>query len=155
MTDLSPETPAQILEHEASQDAVRSFIAWRKATKAPLTERAAARIAKSLREIAGGGGDADEALDLTQEHGWRTIKPDWYWKVSEISRPSAQLRTINGGHNGQPDRNQSSRETALEHRTMMQLWWYTHWSYLVNCRNHSKDNYSKRITPRASEFGDL
>ena len=75
------ETPAQILEHDASADAVRSFIAWRKATKKPLTERAALLIAKSLREITGAGGDADEALDLTQEHGWVSIKPDWYWRT--------------------------------------------------------------------------
>jgi hypothetical protein len=75
------ETPAQILEHDASTDAVRSFIAWRKATKKPLTERAAILVSKSLREITGSGGDADEALDLAQEHGWQTIKPHWYWKI--------------------------------------------------------------------------
>ena len=75
------ETPAQILEHDAGQDAVRGFIAWRKATKKPLTERAAVLIAKSLREITAEGGDADEALDLTQEHGWQTIKPQWYWRT--------------------------------------------------------------------------
>ena len=83
------ETPAQILEHEASTDAVRSFIAWRKATKKPLTERAACMIAKSLREITGKGGDADEALDLAQEHGWQTIKPDWYWRVKNGNGNSA------------------------------------------------------------------
>lgn len=75
------ETPAEILGHAASKDAVRGFIAWRKATKKPLTERAALLIAKSLRDITGAGGDADEALDLAQEHGWQTVKPDWFWRV--------------------------------------------------------------------------
>lgn len=75
------ETPSQILEHEASSDAVRGFIQWRKMTKKPLTERAALLVSKTLREITGQGGDADEALDLAQEHGWQTIKPDWYWRL--------------------------------------------------------------------------
>lgn len=75
------ETPAQILGHEASSDAVQGFIAWRKATRKPLTERAAMMVAKTLREITGHGGDADEALDLAQEHGWQTIKPHWYWRL--------------------------------------------------------------------------
>jgi len=84
------ETPAQILEHEASRDAVQGFIAWRKMTRKPLTERAACLIAKTLRCITGAGGDADEALDLAQEHGWQTIKPQWYWKIKDGERHFAQ-----------------------------------------------------------------
>ena len=75
------ETPQEILAHDASADAVRGFIQWRKLTKKPLTERAAVLISKTLREITGQGGDADEALDLAQEHGWQTIKVDWYWRI--------------------------------------------------------------------------
>lgn len=75
------ESPTDILAHDASLDAARGFIKWRKAIKKPLTERAAVLIAKSLRAITADGGDADEALDLAAEHGWQTIKPDWYWGI--------------------------------------------------------------------------
>lgn len=80
------ETPKEILCSEASTDAVVSFLAWRKMLKKPLTDRAAVMIAKSLREITADSGDADRALDLIQEHGWLTIKPDWYWR-QERRRP--------------------------------------------------------------------
>ena len=100
------ETPAQILEHDASADAVRSFIAWRKATKKPLTERAAVLIAKSLREITADGGDADEALDLTQEHGWQTIKPQWYWRIKHGDG--------NQQHTAISDRRENRSDPALD-----------------------------------------
>lgn len=86
------ETPQEILEHAASTDAVRGFIQWRKITKKPLTERAACLIAKTLRDITGSGGDADEALDLAQEHGWQTIKVEWYWRIK-----NAEQRFNHGG----------------------------------------------------------
>ena len=76
------ETPADILSHHADADAVDSFIAYRKKHKrAALTERGALMIAKTLSAINAAGGDATEALDLAQEHGWQTIKADWYWKA--------------------------------------------------------------------------
>ena len=75
------ETPSDILSHHADHDAADSFIAWRKTVKKPLTERAAVMIAKTLSAINQAGGDATEALDLAQEHGWMTIKPEWYWKL--------------------------------------------------------------------------
>lgn len=75
------ETPAEILSHAASHDAASSFVAWRKKLRKPLTERAALSIAKTLAAINAAGGDATEALDLAQEHGWQTIKPDWYWNI--------------------------------------------------------------------------
>ncbi|QLB38270.1 hypothetical protein phiGT1_58 [Sulfitobacter phage phiGT1] len=74
------ETPAEILGQQASSEAVLGFIAWRKATKKPLTERAALLIVKTLRDITGEGGDANEALDIAQERGWLTIKAEWYWR---------------------------------------------------------------------------
>jgi hypothetical protein len=73
------ETPAEILSHHADAEAADSFIAWRKKIRKPLTERAALMIAKTLAAINAAGGDATEALDMAQEHGWMTIKPDWYW----------------------------------------------------------------------------
>ena len=74
------ETPSDILSHHASHEAVDSFIAWRKKIRKPLTERAAVMIAATLRKINDDNGDATEALDMAQEHGWQTIKPDWYWR---------------------------------------------------------------------------
>lgn len=73
------ETPADILAHHASTEAVTSFCAWRKRIRKPLTETAAKRLATSLRQIAQGGGDADDALGMAEEHGWQTIKPEWYF----------------------------------------------------------------------------
>jgi hypothetical protein len=75
------ETPAEILAHHAGRDAAASFAGWRKTIKKPLTERAALMIAKTLAAINAAGGNATEALDLAQEHGWQTIKADWYWNL--------------------------------------------------------------------------
>jgi hypothetical protein len=75
------ETPAEILAHHAGHDAAASFAGWRKAIRKPLTERAALMIAKTLAAINAAGGSATEALDLAQEHGWQTIKTDWYWSL--------------------------------------------------------------------------
>lgn len=100
---MSFETPAEILEHEASAAAVRGFIAWRKLTKKPLTERAAVRVATTLRDITGAGGDADEALDLAQEHGWQTIKADWYWRIKNGNGNQRTIGTIANGRSDRPD----------------------------------------------------
>jgi hypothetical protein len=75
------ETPAEILAHHATREACDSFAAWRKRIRKPLTDRAALMIAKTLSAINAAGGNATEALDLAQEHGWQTIKPDWYWNL--------------------------------------------------------------------------
>jgi predicted ThiF/HesA family dinucleotide-utilizing enzyme len=109
------ETPHEILAHDASDDAVRSFMAWRKSTKKPLTDRAACLIAKSIREITAKGGDADEALDLAQEHGWQTIKPHWYWRIkNEETRciDTSSARSINGGKNAGRNFDDNHREYA-------------------------------------------
>ncbi len=80
MPDLF-DTPKTILCQHASPDAVESFLAYRKKHKrAALTDRGAKMIAKTLAEIAARGGDATEALDMAQEHGWQTIKADWYFR---------------------------------------------------------------------------
>jgi hypothetical protein len=52
------ETPADILSHHADADAVDSFIAYRKKHKrAALTERGAAQLAKTLRDLKHGCPD--------------------------------------------------------------------------------------------------
>mgnify|MGYP003676168441 FL=1 len=94
------ETPLEILQHEASTDAAKGFIEWRKLLKKPLTARAAAMVGKTLREITGNGGDADEALDLAAERGWQTVKASWYW--NDKSQNGQPLKLINGGQHGQP-----------------------------------------------------
>jgi len=84
------ETPSEILAHHADRDACDSFIAWRRKIKKPLTERGAVMIAKTLAAINAAGGDATEALDMAQEHGWSTIKADWYFKQRPKPMPVAQ-----------------------------------------------------------------
>lgn len=100
------ETPNEILSHHASRDSADSFCAWRKKLRKPLTERAACMIAASLALIRKAGGDASEALDLAQEHGWQTIKPDWYWKV----------KNGNGHRNSTAPADTAAREIAFAAR---------------------------------------
>jgi hypothetical protein len=75
------ETPAEIIAHVTSPEAASSFVAWRKRVKKPLTEAAALRIIKTLAAIKAAGGDPDDALAMAEEHGWQTIKADWYFKM--------------------------------------------------------------------------
>jgi hypothetical protein len=90
------ETPANILSHHADSDAVDSFIAYRKKHKrAPLSERGALMIAKTLRSINENGGDATEALDMAQEHGWQTIKEDWYFGQKRTTTRNSNCNTSN------------------------------------------------------------
>ena len=103
------ETPAEILSHAASPDAASSFVAWRKKLRKPLTERAALSIAKTLVAINAAGGDATEALDLAQEHGWQTIKPDWYWNLKNGNRN----RQAGNPRANAPDRQISFAATAI------------------------------------------
>jgi len=73
------EAPHEILAHFATGAAALSFVAWRKRIKKPLTETAALRLAKTLDEINRAGGDASDALGMAEEHGWQTIKAEWYF----------------------------------------------------------------------------
>lgn len=75
------ESPSEILAHHASEDAATSFIAWRKRVKKPLSETGALRIAKTLAAIRAAGGDPSDALAMAEEHGWQTIKAEWYFKT--------------------------------------------------------------------------
>lgn len=86
MSDLF--SPSDILSQYADREAVDSFLAYRKKHKrAPLTDRGAKMLAKSLAEIVAQGGDATEALDMAQEHGWQTIKPEWYFRSNPYRQP--------------------------------------------------------------------
>ena len=90
------ETPAEILAHHCTKEAAESFCAWRKKTKRPLTEAAALRIAKTLAAINAAGGDASDALGMAEEHGWQTIKAEWYFKMikqeaSAMPKPAPQV----------------------------------------------------------------
>jgi hypothetical protein len=86
------ETPAEILAHVANPEAAASFCAWRKRVRKPLTEAAALRIIKTLAAIKAAGGDPDDALAMAEEHGWQTIKADWYFKMlkQELTQVSVQ-----------------------------------------------------------------
>jgi len=106
-SDLFADTaPPSILSHFADHDAVDSFVSWRKKIKKPLTDRAAKMIGKTLQQINADGGDATEALDLAQEHGWQTIKADWYWRIKNGNgsngmgrqRPSQANATVEQFH---------------------------------------------------------
>ncbi len=127
MTDLFPTTqgPASILSHHAESDAVDSFIAWRKARKKPLTDRAAKMVAKTLADINAAGGDATEALDLAQERGWLTVKFAWYFNSKEQdddSKPTgndkfgaAGIRTQNSRRMGKPSVAEANANFAIEY----------------------------------------
>ena len=80
----------------ASEEAVRSFIAYRRKQKGKaLTLTAAKRLANNLQEIFNNGGNTDDALGLAEERGWQSIKPEWYFNATSNSRST---RT-GGGHN--------------------------------------------------------
>jgi hypothetical protein len=104
------ETPKQILCQHASEDAADGFIEWRKISKRPLTARAAGMISRTLGEVVACGGSADEALDLAAEHGWQTIKAEWYWNIKRSE--NRQLKMVNGGQNGRTNDNQNGRGNA-------------------------------------------
>lgn len=115
MNDLF--TPSDILSTQADREAVDSFIAYRKKHKrAALTDRGARMLAKSLADINAAGGDATEALDMAQEHGWQTIKPDWYWRNKEGSNGKRNSVAGRGGPNTDAGASQISI-AARAHRT--------------------------------------
>lgn len=89
------ETPAEIIAHHASTDAAEAFAAYRKGMgkRYHLTARAAALVARSLATIREQGGCPDEALDMAQERGWMTVKPDWYWNAKQ--QEGRALRVVN------------------------------------------------------------
>ena len=103
------ETPAEILAHHASKRAADSFCAWRKAARKPLTETAALRIAATLMAINRAGGNADDALGMAEEHGWQTIKAEWYF--GQLAR---EARACGHGHRPDAALEQIARVAGLE-----------------------------------------
>lgn len=100
-------TPSDILSQYADIEAVNSFLAYRKKHKrAALTDRGARMLAKSLAEINAQGGDATEALDIAQEMGWQSIKPEWYWRNKEGSNGQPNSMAGGGGSNANAGANQ-------------------------------------------------
>lgn len=75
-----PDMTFSILCHEATEQAVTSFMAYRKRKKLDMTETGAKRLAKHLRAIFDAGGDTDDALAMAEERGWRTVEPGWYFR---------------------------------------------------------------------------
>lgn len=94
-----PDMVLSILSHEATEQAVASFMAYRKKSKAgALTETAAKRLASHLRKIFDAGGDTDDALAMAEERGWRTVEPDWYFK----EKGQGNGQRVNGTATGRP-----------------------------------------------------
>jgi hypothetical protein len=71
-----------ILSEYADVEAVKSFIAYRKKQRKPLTLTAAKRLSDELRTITDRDGDPSDALGMAEERGWQTVKADWYFKGS-------------------------------------------------------------------------
>lgn len=66
--------------HGVTEDAATSFIAYRKGHKSKaMSATAGDRLAVGLWEIYSKGGDPSDALGMAEEHGWATVKPEWYW----------------------------------------------------------------------------
>lgn len=89
--------------HGVTEEAAKSFIAYRRKSKAKaLTETAAKRVSKNLWEIAQRGGDPNDAMGLAEERGWATAEPDWYFKSkgsnydNRTSHPSQPRRAGDG-----------------------------------------------------------
>ena len=73
---------AALLEAWAGQEAVASFIAYRRKSKGKaLTLTASKRLAENLKAIFQAGGNPDDALGMAEERGWLTIEPDWYFNA--------------------------------------------------------------------------
>jgi hypothetical protein len=74
-TTTSPrETPRTALLVCLSPDLAEAVVAHRQAKRAPLTLHAAHLLAKALEAT----GDPTAAANMMIEHGWQTIKPDWF-----------------------------------------------------------------------------
>jgi uncharacterized protein YdaU (DUF1376 family) len=82
-----PLTPFDVLSEVLPEDLARDFIAHRKSLRKPMTDRAAAGVVKSLREVAAAGHCPSQAIETAIERGWLTAKLEW------ISRTTADRKT--------------------------------------------------------------
>ena len=79
-------TPKSVLMGFAGEEAVDSFLAYRKTNKkSPVTLTAAKRLASQLEEIRKRGGSPDDALGMIEERGWTSIQVDWYFRGPQSS----------------------------------------------------------------------
>lgn len=90
-----------------------AFIAHRQAKRRPLTERAAELVARNLEAIKAAGGDPACALDLAIEHGWDTIKPDWYQRAVQRGEITAQPRA-SPSSDLTPEQRERYRQEAIQ-----------------------------------------
>ena len=94
---------AGILCQWASQDAVRSFIAYRRKQKGKaLSVTAAKRLANQLKEIFNSGGDPDDALGMAEERGWQSVQAEWYFKAKGQANGTGNHTSLGTGASG-PD----------------------------------------------------
>lgn len=83
-----------VLLQWASQEAVDSFLAYRKKHKSKaLTATAAKRLASNLKTIFNEGGNTDDALGMAEERGWATVQPDWYFKSKSGNAGTQSIRS--------------------------------------------------------------
>lgn len=93
-----------ILCEMVDQEYAESFITHRKRLKKPFSEIAARRVVKTLREISDLGFDPNDALALTEERGWATIKTDWFMKEQNNDRNQSGNRNTSRGTNANGNR---------------------------------------------------
>lgn len=101
-----------ILGKYASQDAARSFMAYRTKIKKPITVTAAQRMSSQLEQVLSRGGDPDDALGMCEERGWQGVKADWYFNAK--GQDNEQYHN-NGGqypNSGAPQRRQNGASGA-------------------------------------------
>lgn len=101
-----------ILGKYASQDAARSFMAYRTKIKKPITVTAAQRMSSQLEQVLSRGGDPDDALGMCEERGWQGVKADWYFNAK--GQDNEQYHN-NGGqypNSGTPQRRQNGASGA-------------------------------------------
>lgn len=92
---------ASVLSDFVSAETARQFVEHRQKAKAPLGEGAVKQITGHLSKIRDAGGDPDEALLMAMDRGWRTIKPDWFWR--EKQKDAAPRRESNGRRESRAD----------------------------------------------------
>ena len=102
------DTPKSVLCRFAGDEAVSSFLEYRRKKKGgALTLTAAKRLSKHLDAINRDGGDADDALGMAEEKGWSSVEPTWYFNT--INNHSDGIK-----HNGKQSYNEqaSARDGA-------------------------------------------
>ena len=94
----------------ASEEAARSFVAYRRKQKGKaLTLTASKRMASQLEQIAQRGGDVDDALGMAEERGWQSVQADWYFNAKQ---PKGQTHGKRDGEAAERARRAGERAAA-------------------------------------------